>query len=147
MIDSTIKWALLFLLSLTLMSCQQNEVDLVSFNDLKQIDELNQLSLPDDAKILYSAESDRAGNNTFIRRIIFSKNRLDNNRYKTKTIYSNTAYESLRTPLKNIEIGLPSNSYSYSRWTNRNGEWRGIWVKTSNGFYLDLEQIITDDNL
>jgi len=143
-VDNTIKWALLIVLNITLISCQQPESKQITFDDIVHVNQINKLSLPVDAKILYSAESERTGNDTFIRRIIFSKNRLDNNSYKTRKIQSKSAYDSLRTPLKNLDIGLQSNFYRYSRWTNESGDWYGVWVETSNGFYLDLEQLIKE---
>ncbi len=147
MADNLIKLIFLLALSISLVSCQKSNSDNKSFEDLNYIVRISGLSLPDDAKILYRSESDRGGDKTFIYRIIYSKNQFDIKGHKIVRVSTKSAYKSIRASLKNIDIGLPAEFFLTHRWINEDGEWYGIWLKTSKGFYLDLEQVTTNENL
>ncbi len=143
MIDNLRQLMFLLVLSIPLVSCQKDNPDNRLLEDITHIEKISSLSLPDDAKILYRSESDRGKSKTFIYRIIYSKNEFEIKNYKTVKVSTRSAYESIRSSLENIDIGLPAEFFLTYRWANEDGEWYGIWLETSEGFYLDLEQITT----
>ncbi len=146
MVDNLIKLMFLLVLSFLLVSCQQEKSNQALSESIDYIENISGLQFPADAKLLHREESDRGGSNTFIWRIIYAKTSFNIENYKTVRVPTKSAYESIRSSLKNIDVGLPFEFFLTYRWTNEDGEWYGNWLETSNGYYLNLQQIITDNN-
>jgi len=136
--------SLFFVLGLYIFSRLLEVPDQVLTEPVDHIEKMSGLEFPADAKLLYREEADRGISNIFIWRIIYTKTPFNIKDYKTLRVPSQSGYESIRSSLKNTDIGLlPVEFFLTYRWTNEDGEWRGTWVETSNGYYLDLQQIIT----
>ncbi len=143
--DKYLKFMFLFVLSISMAACQKNEYNKKLFEDVNYISKISQLDLSDDVELLFFGDDGRGKEPRYIRRILYSERKIDDQKYKSIAVQSQAAYDSMRVSLKNMDIGTPEESVISSRWTNENGEWHGIFLKTTNGYYLQLEQFIENE--
>ncbi|MCF6255413.1 MAG: hypothetical protein L3J98_05725 [Gammaproteobacteria bacterium] len=138
----------LFVLGVFSVSRLLEVPDQVLSEPVEHIEKISGLEFPADAKLLYREEADRGVSSIFIWRIIYTKSEFTNKPEKIMTIKSQDAFLSLRADLKNkgVDVGHSVEFFLASRWTNKGGEWDGVWVETSNGYYLKLKQIIRNEN-
>ncbi|MCF6323322.1 MAG: hypothetical protein L3J89_03200 [Gammaproteobacteria bacterium] len=115
------------------------EVDQILSEPVEHIGSMSGLEFPADAQLLYRVEVDRGVKNSYIRRIIYTKSPLNFKHYKAFRESSNE-YEIMRSSLINRDVGLLVEHSPLYVWTNEEGEWSGILIETSNGYYLDLQQ-------
>jgi len=144
--DKNLRFVFLFALSVSMVACQQNKYNKNPIEDVNHIAQISQLHLPDDVELLFFGDDGRGKENQYIRRILYSTSKIDGQNYKGISVQSQAAYDGMRVSLKNMDIGIPEESVISSRWTNENGEWHGIFLKTTNGYYLQLEQFIKESD-
>ncbi len=134
--------SLLFVLGLYIVSRLLEVPDQVLTEPVEHIKKISGLEFPADAKLLYREKADRGISNKFIWRIIYTKTPFNIKNYNTRRIATKSGYESIRSSLKNSDVGLlPVEFFLTYEWTNEDGEWSGDWVETTNGYYLRLQQI------
>jgi len=126
------------LLLLSLVACS------VQAENISKLTRLSGVQLPEDT--VMESEDFSVGNEKtkFTRRILFSRNQIAFVAGEQFKVPSASTIALLKKMLPAPLVGKPDSYVIGIEWQNSNGKWRGFWLHTSDGYYLDLEQMNTD---